>query len=171
MTLVQIGPKLLTILLSMGINLKHISLGMHTAIRFVCPAINYEHAGINDVDLSDEVLENILRVNSLKRLEHFKCAQSSQLTMKVGNDILVLFLRECLIFPQSVSLLMSECTELRACLDLDYWDGVTRPEVETLTSQLRLSNVQLALTEEEPGDLQYKRGLSSSGNLIPLCTD
>ena len=155
----------------MGINLKHISLGMHTAIRFVCPAINYEHAGINDVDLSDEVLENILRVNSLKRLEHFKCAQSSQLTMKVGNDILVLFLRECLIFPQSVSLLMSECTELRACLDLDYWDGVTRPEVETLTSQLRLSNVLLALAEEEPGDLQYKRGLSSSGNLIPLCTD
>ena len=29
----QIGPKLLTILISMGLNLTHISLGMHTAIR------------------------------------------------------------------------------------------------------------------------------------------
>ena len=91
MSLLQIGPKLLTILLSMGLNLKHISLGMHTAIRFVCPAINYQHAGINDVDLSDEVLENILRVNSLKRLEHFKCAQSSQLTMKVCQKLFSIF--------------------------------------------------------------------------------
>ena len=85
MTLLQIGPKLLTILLSMGLNLKHISLGMHTAIRFVKLLAMYRGCNEN-VDLSDDVLENILRANSLKRLEHFKCAQSSQLTMKVGND-------------------------------------------------------------------------------------
>ena len=40
------------------------------------------------MELSDEVLEDILRVNSLVMLEHFKCAQSSQLTMKVGRNIL-----------------------------------------------------------------------------------
>ena len=85
----------------MSLNLKHISLGMHTAIRFVVQLLSTIYAGLNDVDLSDDVLENILRVNSLKRLEHFKCAQSSQLTMKVGNDILVLFLRECLISPRA----------------------------------------------------------------------
>ena len=61
---------------------------------------------------------------------------------------------------------MDQCPELRACLDLDYWDGVTRPELETLTTRLRLNNVKLALTEEEPGELQHKRGLTSSSNLI-----
>ena len=66
---------------------------------------------------------------------------------------------------------MDQCPELRACLDLEYWDGVTRAEVDRLTRQLRLANIQLALAEEDSEELQYKRGLSSSGNLIPLCSD
>ena len=66
-----------------------------------------------------------------------------------------------------MSLLVDQCPQLRACLDLDYWDGVTRPELESLTRRLRLNNVQLALSEEEPGELQHKRGLqTSSSNLI-----
>ena len=47
------------------------------------------------MDLSDDVLENILRANSLSQLEHFKCAQSSQLSAKVCR---VLF-----SFPLSLS--------------------------------------------------------------------
>ena len=66
---------------------------------------------------------------------------------------------------------MDQCPELRACLDLEYWEGVSRAEVETLTRQLRLGNIQLVLAEEDSEELQYKRGLSSSGNLIPLCSD
>ena len=65
-----------------------------------------------------------------------------------------------------MTLLLDHCPELRACLDLDYWDGVTKLELETLTSRLRLNNVKLALTEEEPVELQHKRGLTSSSNLI-----
>ena len=45
LSFLQIGPKLLTILITMGLNLKHISLGMHTAIRLVPSKIN--SAGLN----------------------------------------------------------------------------------------------------------------------------
>ena len=60
----QIGPQLLICLVSMCLNLTHLSMGMNTSI-------------------SDLALQTILSANSLQHLQHFKCAQTSLLTMKV----------------------------------------------------------------------------------------
>ena len=49
----------------MCLNLTHLSLGMHTSI-------------------SDLALQNILSTNCLQYLQHFKCAQTSNLTMKAS---------------------------------------------------------------------------------------
>ena len=74
------------------------------------------------------------------------------------------------MFPQSLTLLTERCPALVSCLDLDYWAGVTGPELERLSLEVRRNNVQLALSEE-PGELESSGGLAASSNLLSLCTD
>ena len=63
-------------------------------------------------------------------------------------------------------MLTLHCPGLTSCLDLDYWAGVSSEELQTLSRQLRLNNVKLALSEEDTGELE-----SVNSNLISLCTD
>ena len=74
-----------------------------------------------NMDLSDDVLENILRANSLSQLEHFKCAQSSQLSAKVCR---VLF-----SFPLSLSVPRASPCWLSIAPDWPpAWTWTTGPE-------------------------------------------
>lgn len=59
----EIGRSMLTMIMSMCLNLKQISLGMNTSI-------------------SDDVLGDVFMVNNLHHLHTFKCAQSRLLTKK-----------------------------------------------------------------------------------------
>ena len=49
---------------------------------------------------------------------------------------------------QSVSLLMEQCQALTACLDIDYWEGVTDAEREKLNLYIKVNNFDLQLSEE-----------------------
>jgi len=65
----EIGDKLLTMIISMGLNLKYLSLGMNTSI-------------------SDAVLTNVFAANSMQKLESFKCADSKSLSLKTVTTLM-----------------------------------------------------------------------------------
>jgi len=126
----EIGPQQLICLVSMCLNLTHLSLGMHTSI-------------------SDLALQNILSTNCLQYLQHFKCAQTSNLTMK------------------SVDLLLLTCPNLTACLSMEYWEGISSMELDSFKDQLRRENMKL-LTSDETGceeDFEKKGGLCTTSNV------
>eukprot|EP00092_Neocalanus_flemingeri_P000342 GFUD01000364.1.p1 GENE.GFUD01000364.1~~GFUD01000364.1.p1 ORF type:complete len:610 (-),score=204.58 GFUD01000364.1:119-1900(-) len=126
----EIGPQLLVFLVSMCLNLTHLSLGMNTSI-------------------SDLVLQAILSANSLQHLQHFKCAQTSHLTMK------------------SVDLLLLHCHHLTACLSLEYWEGINDTERERFRDHVRRNNMKLLTTDETGNeeDFEKKGGLCTTSNI------
>lgn len=126
----EIGPQLLICIISMCLNLTHLSLGMNTSI-------------------SDLVLQSILSVNSLQHLQHFKCAQTSQLTM------------------QSVDLLLFHCPCLTACISLEYWEGITSSQLDRFRDRLRRDNIMLETTDDvgKEEDFEKKGGLCTTSNI------
>jgi len=126
----EIGPQLLIFLISMCLNLTHLSLGMNTSI-------------------SDLVMQSILSINSLQHLQHFKCAQTSQLTMQI------------------VDLLLLHCPHLTACISLEYWEGITPTELDMFRDKLRRNNIKLLTTDDvgSEEDFEKKGGLCTTSNL------
>ena len=101
--------------------------------------------------------------NPLKKLETFKCAQSQTLTLKVNKKRI--YLKKYIISFQSVKLLMNSCPNLIACMDLEYWESISRQDLLKFVENQRERNVKLKTSVEKDDDFESAGGLCATAHL------
>ena len=109
-------------------------------------------------------------LNSLEKLQSFKCAQSERLTLKVGDWLENM--QEKYVFLQSVELLMEQCPRLISCLELDYWTAINASELASFQNYLRVNNIRLKILEDKEEVGESVGGIPSGANLPEnMCND